>query len=190
MTRSAQTSILFSMLCSQNLRTDHPSLRNFLVILLSLSMFLSILSLQNFFDSFLFEYSYPCQKSPSQNITIRFLFNAKSGLSNILGCISYEYPMSFRTSFIFSSIFVFFPFIRDMTHDLFSFEKISAMNVWMFILLFCFHQLKGILSPLFHYCHFLCDFSVCVWMLSMNRIQHFGINCSYNLQKILALGMP
>ena len=61
----------FSMSCSQNLRTDQPSRRSFLVFFLSRLMFPSIFSLQNFFAGFFFSwYLKPCQKSPSQKIII------------------------------------------------------------------------------------------------------------------------
>jgi hypothetical protein len=38
-------------------------------------------------------------------------------------------PVSLRIFFIFNSIFVFFPRIWDMTHDLFSGVKMSVKNM-------------------------------------------------------------
>lgn len=117
----------FSMSCSQILNTDHPSRRNFLVYLLSRIMLFSILSRQNFFAGFFFSlYLYPCQKSPSQQMTIFFLLCTKSGLPYILGYISHLQPESESIFFIFKSILVFVPLIRDITHDLFSGVKMSV----------------------------------------------------------------
>jgi len=119
----------FSMSCSHSLRTDHPSRLSLLLYLLSRLMLFSILSRQYFFAGFFFSpYLYPCQKSPSQNIAILFLLCAKSGLPYISGCISNLYPVSFRIFFILISIFVFFPRILDMTHDLFSGVKMSVIS--------------------------------------------------------------
>jgi hypothetical protein len=120
------------MSCSHSLRTDHPSRLSFRPYLLSRLMLFSILSRQNFFASlFFWPYLYPCQKSPSQKITILFLLCAKSGLPYISGCISNLYPVSASILFIFNSIFVFLPLILDMTHDLFSGVKMSAIFRFM-----------------------------------------------------------
>ena len=121
-----------SMSCSHSLRTDHPSRLSFRVYLLSRLMLFSILSRQNFFASlFFWLYLYPCQKSPSQKITILFLLCAKSGLPYICGCISNLYPVSSSIFLILSSIFVSLPLICDMTHDLFSGVKMSAIFRFM-----------------------------------------------------------
>ena len=117
------------MSCSQSLRTDHPSRLSLRLYLLSRLMLFSILSRQYFFAGFFFSsYLYPCQKSPSQKIAILFLLCAKSGLPYISGCISNLYPVSLRIFFILISIFVFFPRIWDMTHDLFSGVKMSVIS--------------------------------------------------------------
>ena len=117
------------MSCSHSLRTDHPSRLSFRPYLLSRLMLFSILSRQNFFASlFFWLYLYPCQKSPSQNITILFLLCAKSGLPYIFGYISNLYPVSASIRLMMMSIFVLLQRILDMTHDLFSGVKMSVMQ--------------------------------------------------------------
>ena len=116
------------MSCSHNLSTDQPFLLSLLEYLLSRLMFPSILSRQNFFAGFFFSsYLYPCQKSPSQKITIFFLLFTKSGFPYILGYISNLCRVSDSIVFIFRSILVLVPLMRDITQDLFSLEKMSVI---------------------------------------------------------------